>query len=508
MLWAEHFRGVDKRLFTSPVGRRAIAARDPLSFALIYLRNHLRDEETNEITLADTHLDWSRLAASLKRPTGLREWRHLFAAPRSMGKSTWWFLIIPMWLGAFKYRKFIAAFADGYDQSVGHLATFKAEIDNNELLRNDFPDLVNPARRSNGTLEADRADLYISSSRFAFAARGADSKLLGLKIGRQRPDMLILDDIEGDESTYSIEKSIKRLRTIQDAILPLNERAAVVMTGTVTMSDSLIHQGVKHARSEGAKTEEWLTKGKWECHHYLPILTDDYGDKASCWPEKWPLEYLLSIQNDRDFAKNFLNMPLASDGKYWLPEHLKYGKLDVTNIRVLSIDPHVSRSKTSDFTGLSVVRYSTPYDMFDVAWSLQTRLRGKDLRKLALQIVEKYDITAILIETNQGGDMWTDEDHVFDPRAFPCKIATVHQKESKEIRAARAVAEYECDRVLHWEKIEDLETQMLAFPLVRHDDMVDTISSAIIEIRARVGIGRKLVHSPAVQAQWGVRQHA
>lgn len=504
MRWQDHFTAVDRRLFLSQRGRKAIAARDPLSFALIYLRHHLRAEETDEITLADTHIDWSRLAVSLKKPTGLREWRHLFAAPRSMGKSTWWFLVIPMWLGAFKYRKFIAAFADGYDQAVGHLASFKQELDNNELLRMDFPDLVNPARRPNGTLEADRVDLYIAASRFAFAARGADSKLLGLKIGRQRPDMLILDDIEGDESTYSIEKSIKRLKTITDAILPLNERAAVVMTGTVTMDDSLIHQGVKHADSDGENTVEWLRKGRWQCHHYLPILTDDYGQERSCWPEKWPLEFLLSIRGDRDYAKNFLNMPLASDGKYWLPEHIRYGRLDVTNIRVLSIDPHVSRGKTSDYTGMAVVRYSTPYDMFDVPWALQTKLRGKELQKLARHIVEKYDITAILLETNQGGDIWTDTDHVFDPAAYPCRVTVVHQKESKEIRAARSVAEYECDRVLHWDKIEALETQMMAFPAVRHDDLCDALSSAMIEIRERVGIGRKQVHSPAVQAKWGV----
>ena len=93
---------------------------------------------------------------------------------------------------------------------------------------------------------------------------------------------------------------------------------------------------------------------------------------------------------------------------------------------------------------------------------------------------------------------------MFDPKLFPCKITTVDQGESKEIRAARAVAEYENERVLHWAKIPALETQMLAFPNVKHDDMVDSVTSAIIAIRKRVGAAKKIIHNPAVTARWRV----
>lgn len=501
MQWTDFLAPYDQRLLKSAAGRRAIAAKSPMLFALIYLRGHMMDHDKN-VTISPVHVEWSEMAEALKHPTGLREYRHTFAAPRECAKTSWWFLFIPMWLGAFGYRKFVAAFADSAELAQRHLLTFKSELDNNELLRNDFPDLCQPARRANGMLEADRVNLYIAKSRFAFSALGMDSKLLGMKIGAQRPDHLVLDDIEGDESTYSVEKSNKRLRTITDAILPLNERASVVLTGTVTMADSIVHQTVKAARNTEEGVADWIKDEKFQCHHYLPIRTDDFGNESSIWPEKWPLEYLKSLQHTRSYSKNFANEPMAEDGNYWLPEHFHYGRLDVTNIRLLSIDPHVKRGKASDFTGMSVVRYSTPYDMFDIRWSLQTKARGKELQALALRIVEEHDITAILIETNQGGDMWTDEDHVFDPRIFPCKILTVHQKESKEIRASRAVAEFECERVLMTKGMEALQTQMLAFPHVRHDDLVDSVTSAIIEIRKRAGAAKKLVHGPAVQARW------
>jgi hypothetical protein len=498
MQWQDFLAPYDKRLFSAAEGRRAIGARSPLLFSLIYFREHLRDHDRN-ITLSPVHTEWSDMACELKQPTGLREWRHALAAPRSMGKSTWWFLFIPTWLGAYGYRKFVSAFADSASLAQRHLLTFKTELANNELLRHDFPEFCTPARRPGGMVEADRVDLYIAQSRFAFSALGADSKLLGMKIGSTRPDLLILDDIEGDESSYSPDKSVKRLRTITDAILPLNERAGVVLTGTVTMVDSIVHQAVKAAN--GREPEEWIKDEEFVCHHHKPILKDDFGGESSVWPEKWSLEYLISKRHTRSYAKNMLNDPIAEDGQYWDPAHFKYGFLDNTNIRLLSVDPHVKRGKATDFTGISVVRYSTPYDMFDVPWSIQTKLRGGSLRELVIKMINEYDITAVLVETNQGGDMWTDDNGVF--ANLPCKVLTIHQKESKEIRAARALAEYECERVLHRRGLEDLEAQMLAFPRVVHDDMVDSVTSGIIEIRKRVGESKnRVVHSEAIQAKW------
>jgi hypothetical protein len=64
-------------------------------------------------------------------------------------------------------------------------------------------------------------------------------------VGEKRPDLIILDDVEPSESNYSAYLAEKRLSTIQNAILPLNEWARVVWVGTVTTDGSLIHQAVK-----------------------------------------------------------------------------------------------------------------------------------------------------------------------------------------------------------------------------------------------------------------------
>jgi len=476
----------DTRALAYPEGRRRFTLESPMRFALVYLRHHMTSPE-GRISLSEAHVEWSNMARELMYPMRLREWRHALAAPRECAKSTWWFLFIPLWAAAHGHRQFIAAFADSATQAETHLLTFKQELDNNPLLRKDFPDLCTAARRGRGTSQADNRGLYIAESGFVFAAKGVDSKTLGLKIGQRRPDMLVLDDVESDEKSYSLAKAGARLGTLCDAILPLNERAAVVLTGTVTMAGSLVHQVVQTAN--GGEPPEWITDQKIRCHHYAPILPNDDGTERSIWPEKWPLEYLKSIQGTVSYAKNFANMPRARGGRYWSDNSFTYGRLPQTNIRLLSIDPHVSRSTNSDFTGITIVGYSTPHDSFEVIYSTETKVRGSQLRTLVLRLIAEHSVTAVLIETNQGGDLWTDAGNTLSH--LPCKTLTVHQHESKEVRAARALEEYEMGRVVHRARFEKLELQMTAFPKVVHDDMVDSLSAAFIEIRKRAKVQPK-----------------
>ena len=121
--------------------RRTLAA-DPIAFALIYLRHHLRGKETGDrITFSEVHYEWARRAMSWREPMHQpMESRDAEVAPRSMGKTTWWFQIIPLWAGANEIVSFLAAFANTTGQAEGHLTTFKAELASNVLLRADFPE--------------------------------------------------------------------------------------------------------------------------------------------------------------------------------------------------------------------------------------------------------------------------------------------------------------------------------------------------------------------------------
>ena len=453
---------------------------DPLIFALIYLPHHLRSPDTDDkITLSEFHadiVDQARLW--LRKATEPAQYRDIYVAPRGCGKTTWFFLILPMWAAAHRHLRFIAAFADSATQAETHLATFKHELETNAALRADYADLCAPARRQSGAAEADNQSTYISKSRFVFAARGITTSSLGLKVDERRPDMLLLDDIEPQEENYSAELKIKRLGTIRDSILALSVYARVVIVGTVTMSGSVVHDAVKTiTQPNDDDPAAWVAEERFRVHYYDAIRTDpETGAERSIWPAKWSLEWMLSVSHTRHFLKNYRNDPMGADGAYWVPDDFSYGEVPDLTAMLLSIDPAVTTTTKSDYTALAVIGYSRIHGQACVMGVWNRKIQpGAPLRQLVLTILETYPlIRGVLIEGNQGADAWLSILH-----DLPVRVKVIHQTEPKEVRAARALAHYQRGKVRHRERFREAEGQMVGFPKAPNDDIVDAIGAGL-----------------------------
>lgn len=486
-------------------GRKYLTYDEPFLFALVYMAKTLQmpapiedladgaDSEVGVVSMSGFHWDlcekareWSEKPASQFGPAEMRD---AFIAPRDAGKSTWLFKILPMWAAAHGHVSFVAAFADSGPQAKKHLSSFKRELEANAKLQEDYPDLCQPLKRRGNVNVSDTQDLYQAQSGFVFAAGGADVSVLGMKVEDKRPDLLILDDLEPDEASYSEYQMNQRLGTLTDAILPLNIRARVILAGTVTMPGSITHQLVKAAAAQrdelpDDEIEEWIKTEKFKVHHYKPIITDEHGEESSLWPEKWPMDWLNTVRHTRSFAKNYENNPLAIDGQYWTRDDFTYGSLPCA-ITVLSVDGAVTDKKKSDFTGLAVVG-ATPHKPGDprrrceVKYAVGVKLLGKALRARILKILEMYpEIKVILVEANQGGELWREVMH-----DMPVKVVLFNNSEPKEVRAGKVHALYQRipSRVLHTQRLQQAEENMVGFPKLKHDDIVDAVGNAVLKL--------------------------
>lgn len=461
---------------------------DPVLFALVYLRRHLVNPATGLVTLSRVHLAWAETAKTWIEPQ-----REPFAdrraevAPREMGKSTWWFLLLPMWAAAHGHARFAAAFADTDTQAQTHLATFKAELDGNRLIREDFPLLVEPKTRGRGSVMADRVSLYHAASGFVFAAAGMDSSNLGMKVGDRRPDLIILDDIEPHEARYSGALAEKRLLTLREAILPLNIYAHVILVGTVTMQGSIVHQIVKRARGEYDEGDPndatvWVEEERIAARHWLPIVTLPDGERASIWPAKWPLSFLESIEHTRSYAKNYLSSPLGADGDYWTLDdfHPLTAELNAAiTHEVISVDPAVTTNASSDFTAIAAVGWARSVNRCAVYEARAIKVGPDDIRLAVLRFVERAiergHAVIVIVEANQGGDLWLRILHDMPVRVKPYPAGTA----SKNVRAASALDHYNRGRVEHAPGLREAEGQMAAFPRAPHDDLVDAVGAGV-----------------------------
>lgn len=509
-------------------GRRALTRNDPVLFAILYLRHHITAPGTRVPTFADPHFEWARYALTWinhrRRPPGPQEDRRAYVAPRECGKSTWWFLIIPMWAAAHQHKTFVAAFASADQQSTGHLKTFRLELEKNELLRYDYPQLTSPQVTNKGQPVADRDNQFNAANGFVFVARGIDSSNLGLKVENKRPDLLLMDDIEPNEAQYSPELAKRRLNTMLDAIFPMNIRATVIVVGTTVMYNSIVHQLVRSSPDHPAyQMEDWITDNNIKVHHTRPITTNPQNNKErSIWPSKWPLPFLKSIEHTRSYHKNYENDPRQAEGAFWTEVDIQYKTLPYTTRTALFIDPRVKKTTTkrTDYTGIAVVSWMPPgkarrankenfpdqpfpdlppeqflyapnvpgpnlvqlpelhHGYVQIEHAEQVTLVGKPLFKYVLKLLQLYPkIQRVVIETNQGGDLWLE---AFD--GLPVPIETHFSTEAKPIRFADALEFYQktpsC--VYHIKPLPALEQQYLAYPNVDHDDVADAAVAGVL----------------------------
>lgn len=481
---------VRRRLPQDGVNYRAVRVRqtkhDPLLFGLVYFGKHLASLETGGvISFSDFHLDLCAYAKSWATQTGPMENRHGWVGPRGVGKSTWLFLILPTWALAHGHRKYVAAFADTATQAEQHLKSFKMELDNNDLLRFDFPTFAQAALRLDGRKVGDDQSLTIRGNGAIFQAKGIDSSALGAKVGSQRPDVLLFDDIEPDEANYSAYQKKQRLSTILQAVFPMNTSAVVTFAGTVTMPGSVIHDLVKSV-TEGPDVErQWVTDERIQAHHYPALATDDDGTERSTWPARWTLEYLMSIRHTRSFAMNFQNEPVSTDGMYWVPADITYADTVPTPqlgfIRTaLVLDPAVTDGKSSDFTGVAIGSLrpgtATTPPLVVVRHLSQVKLPARALRDHCLRLLEQHHVHRTFIEGNQGANLWLE---IFAD--WPTDVSLMHASEPKEWRAAMALNHYQSlpRRVQHMQRFASAEEQMLAFPNTVNDDQVDAVSHLV-----------------------------
>lgn len=470
---------INPELLSISEGRVELCRMDPLLFALIYLPHHLMDSLGN-ITLSEFHIDLAEYGKSWVVPVDKpNHARDAFIAPRGCGKSTWLFTILPLWGAAYGYVKFVAAFSDAANQAETHLMTFKSELQNNDLLMEDFPELCMPKKDAGGRAVAQNAWRILQSNGFVFDANGIDTNSLGKKVGVLRPDLIILDDIEKGEKNYSEYQAGQQKNTVFDDIAPMNNYARMVFVGTTTMPNSVMDQFRKFVDGyEDDKELQWIKDNNVTVHYYPAIMTNADGTERSVWPEKWSLEWLTSQRHKRDFAKNYMNRPVNADGQFWMEEDIFLEEAVEYGNTMISIDPAVTKNKVSDFTGIAVLSRGTNEkgeERIYVREAMQVKLSPTELADKVTVLCDKYDAGVILVETNQGGDLWKD---VF--RNVPAKYRTKHQKVSKSIRAGKALNYYQKDLVRHVKFFPSLEEQMFAFPKVSHDDVLDAVVSGVL----------------------------
>ena len=233
----------------------------------------------------------------------LRGNQFALAMPRGSGKTTMCYIAC-QWALMYAHRSFVVLIGAEATAALELLDALRTDMENNELLLEDFPEVIFPIRalegiahRCNGqTCNGERTQMTWTSDRVVLPtvkgskASGAALRVVGLT-GRLRgmqtktpdghsirPDLVVIDDPQTDDSARSVSQNDYRERLLSGAVLGMagpGEPIAAVMPCTVIrygdMADRILDRQ-RHPEWRGERTQlvyEWPTATK---------LWDEYAD--------------------------------------------------------------------------------------------------------------------------------------------------------------------------------------------------------------------------------------
>jgi hypothetical protein len=318
------------------------------------------------------HLPWSadhlKVIAKIEQAV-LRGGLFAMAMPRGSGKTTICECAC-IWAVLNGHREFVCLIGSDEGHAMDMLESIKMELDGNDLLLEDYPEVVYPiqsldgiANRCNGQLcNGERTHIgwtareivlpTIPGSAAIIKVAGITGRIRGMKYKRAdghtvRPTLVVIDDPQTDESARSLAQCATRESVLAGAILGLagpGKKISGIMPCTVIrpsdMADNILSRD-KHPEWNGERTKmvysfptdekKWQRYGELRAeslrlHGDIRLATEFYAAEQAAmdagalvaWPERYNHDEVsaiqhamnLKLQDEAAFFAEYQNEPL------------------------------------------------------------------------------------------------------------------------------------------------------------------------------------------------------
>lgn len=397
----------------------------------------------------------------------------LIMLPRGFSKTT---LLngVNIYSTLLQLRKFIVYLSETGPMADIQLKNVQNQLTGNDLIKSLFGNLK-PIQGSGLTWASD---FFQTTTGVSFLARGRGSQIRGQNVNAQRPDLILLDDVE-DLEAVSTEAQLEKTRRwfyrdVEPALAVRDPSAAVVVLGTLLHSDALL-----------------VTLSRDPRFNTIIFGAEDDEGKA-LWPEQLSLEQLnlkkqaaaKAMQLGGFYMEYYNQVRSVEDAKFnekmfrWEPVPEAE---EADCITAMAIDPAISENANADFAVIAVVsmhlkkgliyvrdmwmkRGASPREQVDQYFALSKKWKVKH------HGVEAIAFQAALVHMLRE-DMFRQK-HYFE-------ITEIKHRNKKEDRILGILQpRYANKYIIHTRRFADLESQLLDFPNGKND-APDALSMAI-----------------------------
>lgn len=317
--------------------------------------------------------------------------------------------------GARRRRRYVLYVCNTQDQADDHVGNIAGMLESSGVAR-WYPEMSDRLVGKFGNSKGWRRNRLRTSTGFTVDALGLDTAARGVKLDEQRPDLLVVDDIDAhDDSPRAVQRKIDALTK---KLLPAGSPDMAVLC-----IQNLVHRDGVFARLADGRAQflaRRIVSGPVPAVEGLvtrhEVGADGKGrDVIVAGVPTWPVQSMERLQQKIDdwglpsFLSEAQHDVHARDGALWVPGQLAHVRRcvadtpDLSTI-VVSIDPSGGSGPDNDAQGIITAgREGTGR-----AWVLAddtVTLPPRGWGDAAVEAYLRWEADAFVCETNYGGDM-------------------------------------------------------------------------------------------------------
>lgn len=482
------FEGWDDSL--SAISERRKKVLDPVSgydfFVSNYFPHYVRSSSRSQL---HNYL-FEHLPQVLQQPSSV----HLaIAAPRGEAKSTLVSQLFTLYCLVAQKKRYALIVMDSIDQAYPMLEAIKVELEFNQRLRVDFPEIAGQGR-------VWQAATIVTKANQKVQVAGSGKKLRGLRHGAYRPDLVVLDDIENDEQVRSPEQRDKLHDWLKKTVLPLGaagDKLDVVYIGTILHYDSVLNRTLSSKAWKTAKFKALIRQpndmslwDKWE-DLYLnegeAVADAFYSQNKSAMDKgavvSWAARPILTLMKIRardghaTFDSEYQNDPLSSDDAMFANALTYWTELPGELVYFGALDPSLGKAGASrDPSAILVGGYHRETGKLYVI-EAQVKKRLPDLIiEDVIRMQKQYQCQRWFVETVQFQEFLKDElVKRSAQRGIPVPATATKPNTDKMLRIESLQPHMANGLILLHSSQATLISQLRHFPKADHDDGPDAL---------------------------------
>jgi predicted phage terminase large subunit-like protein len=434
--------------------------------------------------------------------------RIAWTAPRGHAKSAYLSNAFPLHQVVFQKRKYILIISETDAMSKKFIEYVSNSLKFNELLREDFGELLSPKSQLN---ERDNQESFLSKAGCLVESSSMGKQMRGKRNGAYRPDLVICDDLESSKNTNTAELREKNLHWFNSVVMPIGDpdRTAFVYMGTAVHQSSLLFDVMKRSDFQSKLFSAIISPPEradlWDIFDQLLRDQEDPDRKETAlafyemnkeemdkgvqvlWKQRWSYVNLMvekSNMTSKSFASEYLNNPIDEESQIFNQKRMTfwdYGELDDKNLEIFGAwDMAFGKSNRSDYNAVVIVGRERRTGVIYVLHTWAEKCPAHKAMEKALEIIKEYRPRTFAVETVQGQfDLYRQlreamqKQRVYFTKLKPITTNRSHGKKEERIEQMEPLFENGVLRPHATQRL--LLEQLEMFPFGDHDDLPDSL---------------------------------